>query len=303
MPFTFTAKHCHLHIQLLHLVATLPARPLTLHIDMNNNVPEHPLTDGQSTNNFFVNDHNNTSRHYTHPLSQSGKGLYMMDNHHDHLHASYSVSNGQHLHDVDAKEESKSNNNNNGHEDIIPKSRRPKNLPNLDRLHTQNLTSLRPSTPSKGRGQRGEGHDNSTDKDYKHDHHQNHAQQHPLHQHLHPDDPIFNPDKKRPTTSALTTSICSTVEVADYKSFNGISKKIHQHFSRVDHVRSDEQLEKEKYLIGKIKFNRWIFLPAAFFFQGVCGTLYACKFFFAQKEKRLSRVFYFGVLLNAFFVL
>ncbi|KAG0043918.1 hypothetical protein BGZ83_010917 [Gryganskiella cystojenkinii] len=47
----------------------------------------------------------------------------------------------------------------------------------------------------------------------------------------------------------------------------------------VDYVRSDEQLEKEKYLIGKIKFSRWVFLPAAFFFQGVCGTLYAWSVF------------------------
>jgi hypothetical protein len=204
----------------------------------------------------------------------------MMDNNHDRLHASYSISNGQHLQDVDLNEETKGNNdNNNGHEDVNAKSRRPKNLPNLDRLHTQNLTSLRPSTPSRSCGQGGGGHDGA-DKDHKHHNHLKHAQQHPLHQHLHPDDPIFNPDKKRPTTSALTTSICSTIEAADYKSFNGISKNIHRHFSRVGYVRSDEQLEKEKYLIGKIKFNRWIFLPAAFFFQGVCGTLYACNFFF-----------------------
>jgi len=242
----------------------------------NRSTLEHSRTGSQSTNGFPNNDSSSTF-HRPHPLSQSGKGLYMMDNNHDHVHASYSISNGQYLQEVDAKD---SKSNNNSHEDINSKSRRTKNLPSLDRLHTQNLVNLRPATPSKGRGQGGGGHDDVSEKDFNHHHHnqqqpQQQPQQHHLHQRLHPD--VFNPDKKRPTTSALTTSICSTVEAADYKSFDGISRIIHRHFSRVDYVRSDEQLEKEKYLIGKIKFNRWIFLPAAFFFQGVCGTLYACK--------------------------
>ncbi|KAG0354164.1 hypothetical protein BGZ54_001805 [Gamsiella multidivaricata] len=98
---------------------------------------------------------------------------------------------------------------------------------------------------------------------------------------LRADGHVLNPDKLRSTTSALTTSICSTttVESIDLKSFKGISRLIHRHYSRVDYVRSEARLAKETYLIGNIKFNRWIFLPAAFCFQAVCGTLYAWSVF------------------------
>ncbi|KAI8598635.1 oxalate/formate antiporter [Dissophora ornata] len=89
----------------------------------------------------------------------------------------------------------------------------------------------------------------------------------------------MNPDKLRPTASALTTSICSTIEPTDCTSFRGISRIVYRHYSRVEYVRSEAQLAKEAYLIGNIKFDRWIFLPAAFCFQAVCGTLYAWSVF------------------------
>ncbi|OAQ28891.1 MFS general substrate transporter, partial [Linnemannia elongata AG-77] len=54
---------------------------------------------------------------------------------------------------------------------------------------------------------------------------------------------------------------------------------IYRHYSRVDYVRTEAQLDREAYLIGNIRFSRWIFLPAAFCFQAVCGTLYAWSVF------------------------
>jgi hypothetical protein len=73
--------------------------------------------------------------------------------------------------------------------------------------------------------------------------------------------------------------MCSTIEPSDCASFNWVTRIIYRHYSRVDYVRTEAQLDREAYLIGNIKFSRWIFLPAAFCFQAVCGTLYACKFF------------------------
>ncbi|KAF9967336.1 hypothetical protein BGZ65_000058, partial [Modicella reniformis] len=96
---------------------------------------------------------------------------------------------------------------------------------------------------------------------------------------LRADGRVLNPDKLRPTTSALTTSMCSTIEPGDCTSFNKVTRAIHRHYSRVDYVRSEAQLAKEVYLFGNIKFSRWIFLPAAFCFQAVCGTLYAWSVF------------------------
>ncbi|KAF9972851.1 hypothetical protein BGZ73_003948 [Actinomortierella ambigua] len=94
-----------------------------------------------------------------------------------------------------------------------------------------------------------------------------------LHPHFH------EKPTQRNVNSALTTSICSTIEPSDCTSFNNLTKVIHRHYSRAEYPRSPEQLEREKYLIGKIPFNRWLFLPAAFAFQAVCGTLYAWSVF------------------------
>lgn len=99
--------------------------------------------------------------------------------------------------------------------------------------------------------------------------------------HFRADGQVLNSKKLRPKTSALTMSMCSNIEPdlepTDTSSMNGISRMIHRHYSRVDYVRSEADLAREAYLIGNIKFNRWIFLPAAFCFQAICGTLYACE--------------------------
>ncbi|KAF9186794.1 hypothetical protein BGZ51_001589 [Haplosporangium sp. Z 767] len=101
--------------------------------------------------------------------------------------------------------------------------------------------------------------------------------------HLRADGQVLNPNKLRPKTSALTMSMCSISEpdpdATDDSSMNGISRMIYRHYSRADYVRSEADLAREVYLIGNIKFNRWMFLPAAFCFQAICGTLYAWSVF------------------------
>ncbi|KAF9899473.1 hypothetical protein EC991_008847 [Linnemannia zychae] len=178
-----------------------------------------------------------------------------------HLHTSYSFSNGQRLQEADSNNNSgteHSGTTSNSFNNNDKNNRRLKNSSSLGRLHTQGLTGLRPSQAAAGGGATAA----SGGGEY-----------------LRPDGHVVNPDKLQQTNSALTTSICSTIEPSDCGGFNGITRVIYRHYSRVDYVRTEAQLNKEAYLIGKIKFNRWIFLPAAFCFQAVCGTLYAWSVF------------------------
>ncbi|KAG0336285.1 hypothetical protein BG000_006731 [Podila horticola] len=175
----------------------------------------------------------------------------MENNNQSMLHESYSVSNGQKLQEQDALTGSTQASSNG------PSRRASKGghlRLGLGRLHTQNLSQ-----------KSHDGHDDFSEKNNM--------------DYLHPPHTSFNPDKKRPTTSALTTSICSTIEPGDCTSFSGISRTIYRHYSYVDYNRTEEQLTREKFLIGSIPFSRWYFLPAAFFFQAVCGTLYAWSVF------------------------
>ncbi|KAF9295227.1 hypothetical protein BGZ74_010915 [Mortierella antarctica] len=175
----------------------------------------------------------------------------MENNNHSTLHESYSVSNGQKLQEQDAFTGSTQASS----KGLGRRASKGSHLRlGLDRLHTKNLTQKPPS----GHG----GFSEKNNMDY-----------------LHPPHTSFNPDKKRPTTSALTTSICSTIEPGDCTSFSGVSRTIYRHYSYVDYNRSEEQLTREKFIFGSIPFSRWYFLPAAFFFQAVCGTLYAWSVF------------------------
>ncbi|KAK3842467.1 MAG: major facilitator superfamily domain-containing protein [Linnemannia gamsii] len=180
-----------------------------------------------------------------------------------HLHASYSVSNGQFLQKSDSNNESNTEHNGTNSSNNSKNNRRLKNGSSLGRLHTQGLSSLRPSQAAVASAAGlGGGSGGGAGREY-----------------LRADGHVVNPDKLRPTNSALTTSICSTIEPSDCGGFNGITRVIYRHYSRVDFVRTEAQLKREEYLIGDIKFNRWIFLPAAFCFQAVCGTLYAWSVF------------------------
>ena len=195
---------------------------------------------GQASSDFF-HTHNNNNNNSA------------QRDHASHMHDSYSAANGHLVQGSTPSNPPPPNHNNGG-------GRRVKNHPNLDRLHTQNLTSLRPNP-----GQERAHQDNHSERTVSSS------------RRLRADGAVLNPNKLRPKTSALTTSICSTIEPTDCASFNGISRMIHRHYSRVDYVRSEADLLRESFLIGNIKFSRWAFLPAAFCFQAVCGTLYACK--------------------------
>ncbi|KAK5814893.1 major facilitator superfamily domain-containing protein [Linnemannia elongata] len=182
-----------------------------------------------------------------------------------HLHASSSASNGQHPQEADNNNDTNTENSNTSHNSTLnnnkSNTRRLKNGTSLGRLHTQGLSSLRPggslapppAAAAAAGGSSGE--------------------------YLRADGHVVNPNKLRPTTSALTTSICSTIEPSDCAAFNWVTRIIYRHYSRVDYVRTEAQLDREAYLIGNIRFSRWIFLPAAFCFQAVCGTLYAWSVF------------------------
>ncbi|KAF9537163.1 hypothetical protein EC957_008706 [Mortierella hygrophila] len=182
-----------------------------------------------------------------------------MDN--THLHASNSVSNGQHHQEADSNNDTSTENSNTSHNSTLnnnkSNTRRLKNGSLLGRLHTQGLSSLQPggslAPPAAANGSGGET--------------------------LRADGHVVNPGKLRPTNSALTTSICSTIEPSDCAAFNWVTRIIYRHYSRVDCVRTEAQLNREAYLIGNIRFSRWVFLPAAFCFQAVCGTLYAWSVF------------------------
>ncbi|KAF9200208.1 hypothetical protein BGZ49_009590, partial [Haplosporangium sp. Z 27] len=211
---------------------------------MDDTERSHSFTPSFETSNNRFNSHNNSSTFNGTDISQENSSF-------THIVESYSVSNGQHLQEP-------ANNTASVNSNTIKGNRKPKDHVNLDRLHTQNLSNQKLASTQSGSGQ-----DDLSNKGAGH---------------LRADGQVLNPDKLRPTTSALTTSICSTIEPSDCISFNSITRVIHKHYSRVDYVRSEAQLAKEAYLIGNIKFNRWIFLPAAFCFQAVCGTLYACCF-------------------------
>ncbi|KAF9098129.1 hypothetical protein BGX23_006932 [Mortierella sp. AD031] len=182
-----------------------------------------------------------------------------------YLHESYSSSNGQRLQGGDNNNESNTENNTTTNTTTTTttsksNSRRLKNNASLGRLHTQNLRPPGVVHGAGGAGPQTVGGGSTGD-------------------YLRADGHVINPDKLRPTTSALTMSMCSTIEPTDCAPFNWITRLIYRHYSRVDYVRTEAQLNKEAYLIGNIKFNRWIFLPAAFCFQAVCGTLYAWSVF------------------------
>lgn len=58
-----------------------------------------------------------------------------------------------------------------------------------------------------------------------------------------------------------------------------LKDRILWHFRNTTCTITDQQFEKEKYLIRNIKFNPWILLPAAFIVQFCCGSVYAWSVF------------------------
>ncbi|KAF9572111.1 hypothetical protein EC968_010364 [Mortierella alpina] len=62
-------------------------------------------------------------------------------------------------------------------------------------------------------------------------------------------------------------------------SSNPIVRAIHRHYSDTTYERSAQTIEREKYLVSSIPFNRWAMFPTAFIFQAICGSLYAWSVF------------------------
>ncbi|CAO3564601.1 unnamed protein product [Mortierella alpina] len=62
-------------------------------------------------------------------------------------------------------------------------------------------------------------------------------------------------------------------------SSNAVVRAIHRHYSDTTYERSAQTIEREKYLVSNIPFNRWAMFPTAFIFQAICGSLYAWSVF------------------------
>ncbi|KAF9134015.1 hypothetical protein BGW39_008359 [Mortierella sp. 14UC] len=63
------------------------------------------------------------------------------------------------------------------------------------------------------------------------------------------------------------------------QSSNAIVRAIHRHYSDTTYDRSPKTIEREKFLLFNIPFNRWAMFPTAFIFQAICGSLYAWSVF------------------------
>ncbi|KAJ3196562.1 hypothetical protein HK101_008474 [Irineochytrium annulatum] len=56
----------------------------------------------------------------------------------------------------------------------------------------------------------------------------------------------------------------------------GLKEAIIKHYSVTTHVRTEQQIENERWLIkGVVPFSRWLLFPAALLIQLCCGSLYA----------------------------
>ncbi|KAF9977170.1 hypothetical protein BGZ75_010398 [Mortierella antarctica] len=62
-------------------------------------------------------------------------------------------------------------------------------------------------------------------------------------------------------------------------SSNPVVRAIHRHYSDTTYERSAQTIEREKYMMSNIPFNRWAMFPTAFIFQAICGSLYAWSVF------------------------
>ncbi|KAF9301044.1 hypothetical protein BGZ74_007219 [Mortierella antarctica] len=77
-------------------------------------------------------------------------------------------------------------------------------------------------------------------------------------------------------------------------STNPFVRAIHRHYSDTTYRRSPETIEREKYLIASIPFNRWAMFPTAFIFQAICGSLYTWSVFNDPIDGYI-----YGTVLNA----
>lgn len=69
---------------------------------------------------------------------------------------------------------------------------------------------------------------------------------------------------------------------------NPITRAFIWHYTNTKCFITQEQYEKEKYLISKVKFNPWFLMPAAIIVQFCCGSLYAWSVFNAPIDEIIS---------------
>ncbi|KAJ6635273.1 putative MFS-type transporter YhjX, partial [Pseudolycoriella hygida] len=77
----------------------------------------------------------------------------------------------------------------------------------------------------------------------------------------------------------MQMAITDPCNVESQKKRNYFVDAVLWHFGTTTSLITEEQIEKERYLISNIKFNRWILLPAAFIIQFCCGSVYAWSVF------------------------
>ncbi|KAL1917402.1 uncharacterized protein VTP21DRAFT_3795 [Calcarisporiella thermophila] len=56
---------------------------------------------------------------------------------------------------------------------------------------------------------------------------------------------------------------------------NPLLRFVQWHWGDVNYPRTEKQIERDKFLVGSVPFNRWYLMPAAVIFQAICGSLYA----------------------------
>ncbi|KAK9703478.1 hypothetical protein K7432_010700, partial [Basidiobolus ranarum] len=71
----------------------------------------------------------------------------------------------------------------------------------------------------------------------------------------------------------------SLSEPSPRTSSNPILRAILWHYGTTTSNRDQAQIERERYLIGSVPFNRWHLMPAAVSIQFCCGSLYAWSVF------------------------
>jgi hypothetical protein len=97
--------------------------------------------------------------------------------------------------------------------------------------------------------------------------------------HLHADGQVLNPDKLWPTTSALATSMRSTIEPGDCTSLNRISRTIHQHYSGLCSLRDSVGQRSPldwKHSVQSMDLSTCCILFPSRVWNSLC--MYACRF-------------------------
>ncbi|KAK9763088.1 hypothetical protein K7432_010560 [Basidiobolus ranarum] len=92
-------------------------------------------------------------------------------------------------------------------------------------------------------------------------------------------DNYFSSDTKGPALTASTIDSTPPTAPPPPTSSNPILRQILWHYGTTTSVRDPSQIERERFLVGSVPFNRWCLMPAAVVIQFCCGSLYAWSVF------------------------